>query len=610
MPVPLLLAVVLAVALPVGATESPAPSTALRLPTSSLESAFRRERASGAERSETLARAVVHLAVHAPPERRGALLELAARLDPRSDAPLWEQVREAVRRGDVAGAGSAFVEVVRTVRSDAALGALWARRAVHAAHLLLTAVLATLGALLVLRAFPLARHTLGGLLGSGLAGTVALVALPLAALQISPLVSLVAALIAFAPFLSRRERLSLALPCLALAALDVALPSFAPSAMLLDPSSRTALVARACEQAPDPETAARLEALAREPQRPPSGALPSEIELGLGLQARRRGDADGARAHFVACLRADSTCAAAYVNLANQFFRAGQFERAAAGYRAAAALEPASSLPHANLAQTYIRMLHYEEADRELRAATSLGFESLSRRRAAWRDESLPVLDMSPSAAGLRRLARREAHDEPARTRALLQAWRASAWQGLRLDVSPWILGGLALLLLLRLEVRALVCACPTCGAVCCAHCVAVAESENPCTTCQPARTRPAPRTNLEALDAAPVKRRRPGRSAYVRAVAILFPGAADVVRGAPFAALAAALVAWAALLGLHAAIEAARLQSPAWPAGLDAAALRGAAVLVGLAWLPGLVRLRVHERRPSARRAVQPAGA
>ena len=570
---------------------APAGAALPHLPTAPLRAAFAAQRAGGAERSETLARALLVTAAHSPVERRPALLELATQLDPTLAEPHLERARLALCHGDVADAGAALARAWEAVRTDARQQALWLHRAFHAAHLLLAATLLTLGALLVLRSLPLARHAAGERLGSDGAATILLLAPILAAVLLSPSLGLLLLIAALATFMPRGERTSLALLCIGLAALDVALPRFVPHAMLLDPRTQIAQVARANDAAADAALVRRLT---------PRGSPSADVEIVLGMQARRRGDVETARGHYIACLRADSTCAAAYVNLANLFFRAGQYERAAAGYRAAQALDPSEPLPYADLAQTYIRMTHYEESDQELRAAAEHGFGDVSRRRGAWRDESFPVLDMTIAAPRLLQMARREAAARPEHARELLQTWQSAAWRGVRPDLAPWLLLGAAVLLLSRWRWRALAMPCPECGALRCAVCAASEGAEETCPACQPARPRPSSRgDDVPSAEEVEPARRRPAhpRAFEGRWLAGLFPGAADVLLGAPFAALVAALVGWSALLAGATAIEAARSHAVPWYVGVDAGLLRGAALVFACAYLPGLVALRRRER-------------
>jgi hypothetical protein len=572
-----------------------------RLPTAALQAAFEAERERGVERSEVLARALVATAPHLPAARRDAALVLAGRADPTLAEPHLARARLALGRFDPAGAAAAVVDAWKAVALDARQTAVWIRRLARGLHTLGAACLATLTLLCVVRGFRLARHALGERLGSPSAAAVLIVAPLAGALVASWALGLVVVVLAFASFLRRRERLALAVPCALLAGIDLALPALAPYAMLLDPSTRSAQIARLNDGGPDPESERRLQAVA--PRRP-------EIDLVLGLQARRRGDFAAAHAHYVACLRADSTCAAAYVDLSNLYFRAGELERAAAGYRAAQALAPERSLPYANLAQTYIRMLHYGESDRELRAAAAHGFEAVARRRALWRDPDVPVLDMTRSRAEILQDARLEAGAEPLRVRRLLQSWRSPGWREVRLDAAPWLLLGVALMLGTRLRLRGLVSACPGCHGVLCAHCAAGADGEPLCGACETARLRHPGRTFGFEATAAPV-RRRVGPSTG-RWMAGLFPGAADLVRGAPLAALAGTALGWTALLGVAAAVDAARLRVAPWYAGVDAPILQFGLVLFGLAWLPGLVRLRRRDRvrRGPSRSTPQTQGA
>jgi tetratricopeptide (TPR) repeat protein len=570
-----------------------APPAAARwpdLPTAALRAAYENARAAGVEQSEPLARALLRTAATAPPEQRDALLRLAAQADPARPEPHLGRARLALRGGDAAGAGAALVDAWKAVRSDAREEARWVRRLVHGAHALLAATLATLGVLLALRGAPLARHALGERLGTRTAVTLLLVVPCTAAFLVSFALGTVVTLLVMAPFQRRTERRTLAVLCVLLAALDFSAPLAAPQALLLDPRSLAARVARLNEGAAEPETEAQLAAMP---------ARPAEVEMVLGLQARRRRDFETAQARYVACLRADSSAAAAYIDLSNLFFRSGQYERAAAGYRVAQAMRPNDPLAYANLAQTYIRMMHYGEADRELRAAAEHGMATVSERRAMWRDERQPVLDATLSKSELLQLARREAQGSPAACSTALRTWKSAPWRSVRPDVAPWLLLLTAALLACAGGLRSVTLACPGCGTVLCAHCVAQAPADELCNTCQLAR----PRSGVRALPAegpAPPPRRRVSL-ATGRWVAGLFPGAADLVRGAPIAAAVSVLAAWSGLLVAAALLDAARLAGAPWYLALDFRALQLAGIVVGGLWLAGLYRLRQRER---ARRA------
>ena len=93
-------------------------------------------------------------------------------------------------------------------------------------------------------------------------------------------------------------------------------------------------------------------------------------------------------------------------------------------------------MAYANLAQTYIRVTHYSESDRELRAAAAHGMADIARRRALWRDESEPVFDATLPRATLLQQARDEIRRQPAQREASVQTWRSSPWRGLRPGLS------------------------------------------------------------------------------------------------------------------------------------------------------------------------------
>jgi len=453
----------------------------------------------------------------------------------------------------------------------------------------------TLALLLVLRASLLARHALGERLGSYTAATLLWGVPVIAALVTSLALGALLMLAMAATFMRRRERVCAAVLCLGLAAGEWGIGFLAPQAVLLDPRTQTAQIARLAS-GPNPEIAAQLAAL---PQRS------APVELVLGLQSRRRGDLDAARDHYIAALRADTTAVEAYVNLANLFFRAGQYERAAAGYRAAQALAPQEPLPRYNLGQTYIRMLHYGESDGELRAAAERGMPEVSKLRALWRDEACPVLDMTVPKATLGRLARAELRTHPQLGEVVLQSWRSQPWRSVRRDILPWLLLAIAVLLFSKVRWSGITGVCPGCGTLVCAHCAHQPPLENLCNSCVLARPRGAPRVMMPEDEAvAPVPKRRISL-AVGRWVAPLFPGSADVARGAPFAAVGALLVAWAGLMVCAALVDRARVGGAPGPVGADGDLFRIALVGFFAAWLPGLWRSR--RRDPVVRVPVRP---
>jgi hypothetical protein len=94
------------------------------------------------------------------------------------------------------------------------------------------------------------------------------------------------------------------------------------------------------------------------------------------------------------------------------------------------------------------------------------------------------------------------------------------------------------------------------------------------------------------------------------RWVAPLFPGAADLVRGAPVTAAAAMAAAWMLLGSAAAAVDRARLQSEAWYVTANTGLLQAVAIGIGILWLPGLFRLRERERDTRVVRRAPTTGA
>jgi tetratricopeptide (TPR) repeat protein len=568
------------------------------LPTAPLRSAHADGCAAGLERSEPLAQALLHVAAIAPENTRRELLAVASQADPTLATPHLQQARLALRARDFAGACEAVAAAVHAVRLDARSEAIWLQRAAHATHTLLTATLATLALLFGLRGVRLARHAFGERLGSYTAASLLLVVPVVAALVVSPALALLVVLAALVPLARWRERACLAVLAGALAWLELLLPGAAPHALLLDPRTRVAQIEALNVGASD----AGLEARVAE-RHPPAAAA----ELVLGLAARRRGDLDAARAHTVACVGLDARNAAAYVNLANLLYRSGDYERAAAGYRAAQSADPAAPLPHANLAQTYIHMIHYGEADAEQRAAAARGMLAVQQRREFWRDEACPVLDQTLTKTEILALARSEAERDRAAASTALQAWRSRPWQSVRLGVAPWLLLLVAIWLVVPTRFRSVTRACAGCGTMVCTHCTSSDGDAPLCTACvleqHRAVARPEPEApedgdgEAAAVTVTPLPRRRMGLASG-RWMAPLFPGGPDVARGDALAALCTTLCAWAALLLVASRFGAARLHADPWYAAADLATLRAACITFFVLWLVGLLRLRRQPRR------------
>jgi tetratricopeptide (TPR) repeat protein len=558
------------------------------LPTAPLDRTLQAARSAGVDRSEPLARALVHVADHAPDERAGALLLLATQADPALASPHLALARRALGHFDLGTVATELIAALGATRLDAQQEAELCIRLVRSAHSWIWATLATLAVLFALRGMPLARHALGERLGSSTAASLLLIVPLITAFLVSVAIGCLVAAVIAVPFVRRRERACLAGLCVLLAWIDLGIRGCAPYAMLLDPRTHTHQLARLASGAHD---------LALESRWAASPQLDAEQELVLGLQARRRGDLETARAHYAACLERDPNCVPAYVNLANLFFRAGYYERAITGFRAAASLAPQEPLPRFNLGQTYIRTLHYGESDAELRAAAELGMAAVEKRRALWREDAVPVLDMSLSKSDLLRLARREADASPALRTQLLQSWKSRSWQSVNPTFAPWLLLGLAAWLVLELRVRTVTVLCTGCGTVVCAHCTAQEPAEKLCNACLLARPRVGPR--VVGPDGAPPTPRRRIAIASGRWVAPLFPGAADLARESVVTATLTVAGAWAALLVATALFHAAAWRAGSSGAGAEAWMLRLVLLVLGLLWLPGLFRLRQRDRRP-----------
>lgn len=575
----------------------------LELPTSPLTQYYSEARTRGAEACEPLARALVFTSRQYPTDERIRALEQASLADPTLPGPHLERAYVLLRSGDFPSACVAVRDAAVTVLSDAVQQALLLRRAFWVVHTLLLVTLGTLVALLLLRTLPFVYHILytqpqRPLAVVGIAGL-----LIAAAFYVSALLGVLASTAVLLPFASRSERRVLAALCLGLALSELALPWMRPHALLLDPTSWSATLARAQTHAWDPMLEARV-----------AGDVPAgpERDLALGLQARRRGDQAAARRHYLSALQADSTWATAYINLANVFYISGDYRRAAAGYRSAQSFAPSSPHAHGNLAQTYIRMLQFKEADDELRDAADHGYKAISKRREAWSHDATPVLDARMGPRELLRYAHREARARPEHASQLLIAWRGEAWRNAPLQMTPWLLVVFAGVLLSRLRYASWAFECGSCVRVACTHCALAARDTRSriCRHCdaaaefeRPARGRAwSPRTT----DARGKKHLslRPPRMADTAAawLALLFPGGADLVAGAARRAAWTALLAWCSLLAAVALAHASAERGAPWFVSLHPAALRVALGVFWLLWLPGLLRLRHYKpgRDPS----------
>jgi len=326
-----------------------------------------------------------------------------------------------------------------------------------------------------------------------------------------------------------------------------------------------------------------------------------ERSLVLGLLARRRGDLATAERHYVAAITADSEWSTPYVDLANLYFVQGDLQRAAAGYRKAQSLDENNAFAAANLAQTYIRLLHFGEADQELFRASELGYEQILRSRSAWLRGNVPVADMFLDKEEIQHVAREEARTRSKQAAQLLQTWRGDGWAG----VSPWqviaLLGVLAAALLSRWRLAQVAFECSSCARIVCSHCTPLQRDARThvCPYCdldQPGFDRP----EAVDFDAVPTEATRPRRqrpprlvNRMPRWVGTLVPGAAHLTCGSPLAALGTALLACGSALTAGAIVMAGAERGSPWFASADAQGLRLAILLFFLAHLMGLLRLR-----------------
>jgi tetratricopeptide (TPR) repeat protein len=569
----------------------------LPMPSDALQSYYQEERRFGAERSEALAQALMLEARTQPAARRLEILEQASLADPFLVDPHLERAGLLLRQGDLAASSVAVGDALTSLRAEPIQQANWLRYASRTFHTLLIVTLGTLAALLLFRSLPFARHLL--IARSTIpAPAVLLAAGPvLGAYFFSPVVGVLALLLVLSPLLARRERRVLAALCFALAMAEAGLGLLMPPhAMLLGPSTSSARIARANQSGWDPA----LEAEVREV--PPG----RERDLVLGMLASRRGALQTARGHYLASLAADSSWATAYVNLANLFFRSGDYQNAAAGYRSAQTFAPESPYSYGNLARTYIEMMHFSESDREIRRAGELDYDSIKNRRRAWMHEEAPILDMQLTTREILRFARKESREKRGHAALLLQSWRGRAWTRLPIVASPWLFLALAALLASRLRLRAWAFECAACSRVVCTHCTEVPReaTRHLCPYCDV--TAPRSRGESRAFGRRAIEREEKGRTLVHpprtadRAPAwatALFPGAADLARGAPLAAAFSALVAWGALfVGVSFARGALQAPEPSIRSA-NLPLVGAAAVIFVLAYIPGLVRLRRRRR-------------
>jgi tetratricopeptide (TPR) repeat protein len=560
------------------------------LPTEPLRDYYAEERAAGAERSQALCAALLHLAARSEdPVQRIELLAHASRMDPTRVEPHLRRAQALAGRRDLGGAVLALREAFAALPLDAVESARWVRLAQRGAHdVLLTALWVCVG-VLALRTLPFVRHRLSARSPHGLQLTM-LVVSPFAALALaSPTWGALVAAGALTPLLRRSERGVLAALCILAAAVDLLLQPLAPQAMLLDASSTSAVLARA--------NYARADRVLVESLKQTLGQSP-ERDLVLGLQAARARDWGAAKKYYSAAVQANPTWSLPYVDLANVFYTLGDHQRAASGYRTALQYPPETAHVHANLAQTYIAMLQFDLADDEMNAATALEFETSLHQRAAWQRHEAPVFDVLLPAETIRFVARAEVEARPDRAQALLQTWRGRGWEHLPRHIAPWALFATALVLALPWRLPRLADACGRCGRMCCPHCFSTdTEPSAMCAACiagDPTRPRRAKALLRRTADDTP---------AWAASwIASMFPGAAFLLRGRPVVALPTVLLGSIALLGLTDVAEAMRTNPGTWLLHGGGAA-RLAAIVFVCAYLPGLLHLRRHLfRRPFRR--------
>jgi len=552
----------------------PAMASPLQMPTSPLQNYYEEQRAIGAESSEALSRALLYTAERAPADRQLAILQQATLAAPTMAEPHLLRAKYLTRHLDFISAALAMRDAFVAVQADPLQSARWGLRLQGGLHRVLLGTLLVLAVLLLIRMIPFLDHLLASRLKSPRAVLMMILAIMMMFLWAFPALGTLLLLCLLAPFLGRSERAGLATLCVLLGAASLLLSWQQPDVLLADPTHRVARLARA-----NIETLPYRQVRQLERDLPPS----RERELVLGLQAARRQQWNDAHRWYVAGLAQDSTWAATYVNLANLFFALADYERATSGYRTAQTFAPNSPFPHANLAQTYMQVLQYEQSDHELNLATSLGFDAAVSQHPAWVHQEKPVFDVLLTRQDLRALATADVAENPQAAQAQLAAWRGPGWQGLPMHWMPWVLFVVALWMSLRLRWAGVAFECADCRRICCQHCVA--PSDDGLALCCPRCEKLQSRRSGSAPSDASQAFSRPSRAQLADhsspGLAALFPGAAFLVMRSPGDAI---LVVMLALIALN-----------LFP---TAAAAAGVFLLL---YLPGLFKLRSARRTARA---------
>lgn len=118
----------------------------------------------------------------------------------------------------------------------------------------------------------------------------------------------------------------------------------------------------------------------------------------LGWHARRGGDLVTAERAYRNALRAWPGEASVLVNLGNVEAMRGRTDAALQSYREALRHDPNSASAHFNASQLHLRRFEYEDANRELRAASALDFDLVNRYQSRTGASGLlPLVDAWPA---------------------------------------------------------------------------------------------------------------------------------------------------------------------------------------------------------------------
>ncbi|MFM7231298.1 MAG: tetratricopeptide repeat protein [bacterium] len=118
----------------------------------------------------------------------------------------------------------------------------------------------------------------------------------------------------------------------------------------------------------------------------------------LGWHARRGGDLVTAERAYRSALRTWPAEPSVWVNLGNVEAMRGRTDAALESYREALRHDPSSAPAHFNASQLHLRRFEYEDANRELRAASALDFDLVNRYQSRTGASGLlPLVDAWPA---------------------------------------------------------------------------------------------------------------------------------------------------------------------------------------------------------------------